>query len=100
MSCCQTQYDHKFNLQRAKEELQNYLDGKMRKNSRLLVNMLKELPLKEKSLLDIGAGIGTIIFELFPRGLRQVTYNEISEAYLKAFFRKQSIGILQIGSKL
>ena len=62
----------------------------MRKNSRPLVDMLSQLPLKDQTLLDIGAGIGTITFELFKKGIRQASYNDISQAYIDTFLKEAS----------
>ena len=50
----------------------------------ILIDALKSLDLTDISLLDIGAGIGTIVRECIPRGIKRATLVESSPAYLAA----------------
>lgn len=53
--------------------------------TRPLVEVLQRQNLSGLSLLDIGGGIGAIIFELLQSGVQQAVNVEISRAYLDAF---------------
>lgn len=86
MSCCQNKlYNNTFDRKRAKEELENYRTTGPKKNSLPLINFLKQLELKDASILDIGSGVGAVILELFEQGIKHASYNDFSTAYLEAF---------------
>ena len=83
--CCQAQYDGLFDLERAKEDLADYLADGPKKSSKHLINVLKNLDIKGFTLLDIGGGIGAITHELTDRGVEGVQHMDISNAYATIF---------------
>jgi cyclopropane fatty-acyl-phospholipid synthase-like methyltransferase len=84
MDCC-TLYSEKFNAKDAQREIRDYRLGKIKKNSRPLIQALTQLNLEGASLLDIGGGVGVLVFELVKKGISHATLIELSEAYLHAF---------------
>lgn len=84
-TCCQPEYEREFNISIAEKELRDYLTKGLKKNSRPLRDILHGLPVREKSLLDIGGGIGALTFELIDRGISKAVYVDISTAYLRTF---------------
>lgn len=84
-NCCHQLYDTTFDRKRAESELKNYIRKGPRKDTRSLVEALRDLPLEGRSLLDIGGGVGTIVFELFKSGIDRATHVELSSAYRRAF---------------
>lgn len=84
-SCCSIAYQGTFDDKRAKKELKEYEESGVKGNSQALHQLLKSLNLKEKSMLEIGGGIGSLIFESFKSGLRRAQYVDISEAYFHTF---------------
>jgi 16S rRNA G966 N2-methylase RsmD len=50
----------------------------------ILLDALKSLDLRDATLLDIGAGIGTLARESIPLGIKNATLVESSQAYLAA----------------
>ena len=78
--CCGA--NQQFNLKSAKKDLKRYLKKGPRKPTKLLVEALKEINLKNLTLLDIGGGIGPIPLELIPHGLTKVTNIDASEGYI------------------
>ena len=87
-SCCKEKYQNVFDAAGAKKEMADYLAKGVKKSSRPLAETLKSLPLKDCTLLDIGAGIGALIFESFEKGLRKATYVDIAEAYRQIFLQE------------
>ncbi len=80
-TCCTTPLNKKFDLARAKEELSNYLRTGPRKNTIPLLEALKPIDLAGASALDIGGGIGAILFQLLEQGVKEAQSVDISEAY-------------------
>jgi Methyltransferase domain len=86
MPCCQNQiYNDTFDGKLAQEEIADYRSKGPKKNSLPLINLLKKLNLNEVSLLDIGSGVGAVIFELFDNGISQAVYSDYSASYHAAF---------------
>ncbi len=86
MSCCNQQlYDTTFDAKLAQTELEDYLRSGLKKSSRPFLEAINSLPLDGKSLLDIGGGIGAVTFELFGKGISEVTHVDISKAYVDVF---------------
>ncbi|MFX1510164.1 MAG: hypothetical protein ACFFBR_07680 [Promethearchaeota archaeon] len=85
MGCCQRQVlETTFDRTVAETELKQYREKGMTPTTRLLVNALKTLGVKGKTLLDIGGGIGVIQHELLKSGLQHSINVEASMAYISA----------------
>ncbi|MEM6801714.1 MAG: hypothetical protein AAF696_09950 [Bacteroidota bacterium] len=84
-SCCNTTYQGTFDDKRAKKELKEYEASGIKENSQALYQLLQLLDLRDKSMLEIGGGIGSLIFESFTLGLKTAQYVDISEAYFHTF---------------
>ena len=86
MSCCNYRdYDNAFNLKLAQKELQDYKETGLKKSSQPLMEVLQYLPMANKSLLDIGGGVGAITFELFKKDISHATHVDISSASVDTF---------------
>lgn len=86
MTCCShcEEAGDLFDRAKAKKELRQYRRKEPpNASTRLLVNALKTLDLQDKSLLDVGGGIGMIGCELLEEGLSDATLVEASPAYLE-----------------
>jgi len=83
--CCKTTYDTTFDLKRANKEMTQYLKTGPKKSTKYLLKPLQEWIQVEDSLLDIGSGVGALIWELLENGIDHVHYIEISDAYSKVF---------------
>lgn len=85
MSCCThcQESGDLFDDSKARTELQQYRrDGPPNESTRLLIDGLRTLDLEEKTLLDIGGGVGMIQHELLDEGLSASTMVEASRPYL------------------
>lgn len=85
MGCCHHCEDAgwMFDRKTAEKELRKYRKkGLPYKSARLLIDALGEVDLREKTLLDIGGGVGMIQHELLERGLSRSLLVEASPAYL------------------
>ncbi len=82
-NCCQIT-DNTFGEEEAKANLKDYRRRGPAKQTRLILEAVRSLGLKEATLLDIGGGIGTIHHELLKDVARQATHVDASSAYLKA----------------
>ncbi len=86
MSCCNYQpYDNVFDLQRAQRELIDYSNNGLKASSQSFMNALDGLPVKNKSLLDIGGGVGALTFELIRRNISHATQVDLSQASTDVF---------------
>jgi magnesium-protoporphyrin O-methyltransferase len=85
MDCCDhcQRIEHQFDLKKAKEKLKDYHDNGPQQTTRLLVSALIQRGVTDKTLLDIGGGIGAIQHELFKAGISYATNLEASQAYLQ-----------------
>jgi hypothetical protein len=70
-----------FNERTARRELKRYLRRGPDKPTQLLIQSIQNNGVDDKTLLDIGGGIGAIQFELFEKGLQQSVNVDASEAY-------------------
>jgi magnesium-protoporphyrin O-methyltransferase len=72
-----------FGEDEAKANLKDYRKRGPAKQTRLILEAVRSLGLKDASLLDVGGGIGTIHHELLKDVARQATHVDASSAYLK-----------------
>src|SRR5574341_1217963 len=81
-NCCEIT-DHAFSEAEARSELKNYSRNGPPKQTRLLLEAVRALGLKDAELLDIGGGIGAIHHELLEDVAHAATHVDASSAYLK-----------------
>lgn len=81
-NCCEIT-DNAFSEAEAKAELRNYRKRGPTNQTRLILEAIRSLGLKNANLLDIGGGIGIIHHELLEDVAREATHVDASSAYLK-----------------
>ncbi len=87
-SCCSNPYDLEFDQKHALNDLEYYKLKGPKKNSKPLIRLLGDLDLSGLKLLDIGGGVGTVIFELFNQGIQSAIHIDISSAYVNSFLEE------------
>jgi SAM-dependent methyltransferase len=84
--CCDSEYacaaDGQFTVQRAARDLDSYRANGPGVTTRMLRDGLIAAGPISGSLLDIGAGIGALTFELLARGISQAIAVDASSAYI------------------
>ena len=81
-NCCEIT-DNAFSEAEARAELRNYRKRGPANQTRLILEAIRSLGLKDTALLDIGGGIGAIYHELLNDVAREATHVDASSAYLK-----------------
>ena len=81
-NCCEVT-DHAFSEAEARVELRNYRRRGPANQTKLILNAIRSLSIKDANLLDIGGGIGTIHHELLNDVAHEATHVDASSAYLK-----------------
>ena len=81
-NCCEIT-DSAFTEEEAKAELRTYRRRGPMKQTRLLLEAIRSLRLKNANLLDIGGGIGAIHHELLKDVASEATHVDASSAYLR-----------------
>jgi tRNA1(Val) A37 N6-methylase TrmN6 len=87
MACCCTfeaTVDEQFTGKKARQELEHYRRKGAGPTTRLLIEGLSQAGLVDGSLLDVGAGVGALTFELLNRGIRRAVIVEASAGYAAA----------------
>lgn len=86
MTCCGHCEDAGdfFNNRTAIKDLKKYRRRGPEKSTRLLINSIRQRAVANKTLLDIGGGVGAIQFELFKNGLNHSVNVDASTAYQTA----------------
>ena len=87
MPCCsafETAAEQQFTAKKAVQELTRYRRNRIGATTRLLRDGVVRAGLNNGTLLDIGAGIGALTFELLDRGITEAVVVEASSAYLAA----------------
>src|SRR5262249_26879695 len=88
MACCSSAFEdvaqQQFTAKKAATELRDYRRNKIRATTRLLRDALVRASLNSGTLLDVGAGVGALTFELLDRGMGDAVIVEASPAYLAA----------------
>ena len=72
-----------FNEESAKSDIKEYRKRGPAKQTKLILDAVRSLNLKDVVLLDIGGGVGTIHHELLKDTAREATHVDASSAYLK-----------------
>ena len=83
--CCQIQYDRTFDAKYAQDSRDIMRSGDLKKGTQPLLEGLRYLDLAERSVLEIGGGVGALIFKLFEAGTSYATNVDISRACCEAF---------------
>jgi magnesium-protoporphyrin O-methyltransferase len=81
-NCCEIT-DKTFSPVDARSDLKEYRKHGPAHQTRLILEAIRSLGLKEATLLDIGGGIGAIHHELLKDTARQATHVDASSAYLQ-----------------
>lgn len=81
-NCCEIT-DNAFSEADAKADAKNYRRRGPAKQTRLILEAVRSLGLKDLALLDIGGGVGAIHHELLGDVARQATHVDASSAYLR-----------------
>jgi magnesium-protoporphyrin O-methyltransferase len=81
-NCCEIT-DHAFTEAEARAEVKNYRNRGPARQTKLILEAIRSLGLKDAVLLDVGGGIGTIYHELLEDVAREATHVDASSAYLK-----------------
>ena len=88
-NCCEIT-DSAFSEAEARAEIKNYRKRGPASQTKLLLEAIRSLKLKDVSLLDIGGGIGAIHHELLKDVAREATHVDASTAYLKEAKRESA----------
>jgi magnesium-protoporphyrin O-methyltransferase len=72
-----------FGEDRAKADMKDYRKHGPAKHTKLIIEAIRSLGLKNAALLDIGGGIGAIHHDLLADTAQQATHVDASSAYLK-----------------
>ena len=85
-NCCgfRCAADTQFTRKKAAEELTRYHKKGPGPTTKLLRDALTTLGVRSRSLLDVGAGIGALTFEMLERGATRAIAVDASAAYLAA----------------
>ncbi len=81
-NCCEIE-NNTFTEDDAKADLKHYRKRGPANQTKLILEAVRSLGLKDAALLDIGGGIGTIHHELLKDVAREATHVDASSAYLK-----------------
>lgn len=81
-NCCEIT-DHAFTEAEARAQLRDYRKHGPAKQTRLILEAIRSLGLKNAALLDIGGGIGILHHELLGDVAREATHVDASSAYLQ-----------------
>jgi len=81
-NCCEME-NNTFGEDEAKANLKDYRKRGPAKQTKLILEAVRSLGLKNAALLDVGGGIGTIHHELLKDVAREATHVDASSAYLK-----------------
>lgn len=85
MNCCQCQgIEQVFDPEMAASDLKSYRQKGPNKTTNFLLTALKQIGVKDLTLLDIGGGVGIIQHELLPAGVSTAVHIDASTAYLQA----------------
>jgi len=81
-NCCEIT-DNAFSEAEARAEIKTYRKRGPAKQTKLILEAIRSLGLKDATLLDIGGGIGAIHHELLNDVAHEATHVDASSAYLK-----------------
>lgn len=76
--------DQQFTNKKAAKELERYRRKGAGPTTRLLIEGISQAGIADGTLLDVGAGVGALTFELLERGIRRAVIVEASAGYSAA----------------
>ena len=76
--------DQQFTSKKSAQELERYRRKGAGPTTRLLIEGISQAGIADGTLLDVGAGVGALTFELLQRGIRRAVIVEASAAYSAA----------------
>lgn len=82
-SCCVEITDQHFREEVARKDLEEYHRGRFSKTTRILLKALRARAAEASGLLDIGGGVGVILYELLDGSAMEATSVEIASAYIR-----------------
>src|SRR5207247_8684709 len=83
MSCCDAPaWVCQFDQKRAAGDLRDYREDGPAATTRALIDALLRAGVEQRTVLDIGGGVGAIQLELLKAGARAATSVDVSAAYL------------------
>src|SRR6266516_3700571 len=83
MSCCDAPaWVCQFDQKRAAGDLRDYREGGPAATTRALIDALLRAGVEQRTVLDIGGGVGAIQLELLKAGARAATSVDVSAAYI------------------
>jgi magnesium-protoporphyrin O-methyltransferase len=91
MACCcdfTNTVDYEFTSTKARHELERYRRKGPGPTTRLLINGILQAGVSNGTLLDVGAGVGALTFELLAHGFGRAVMVEASAGYLAAAKRE------------
>ena len=80
--CCEIT-DNAFSEEEAKADAKEYRKRGPARQTKLILEAIRSLKLKNAALLDIGGGVGAIYHELLKDVVHEATHVDASSAYLK-----------------
>jgi len=93
MACCCTftnTVDQQFTSKKAGQELERFRRKGAGPTTRLLLAGIAQAGIGDGTLLDVGAGVGALTFELLDRGVRRAVIVEASAGYTAAASNERS----------
>jgi len=87
MACCcdfTDTVDQQFTSKKAGNELERYRRKGVGPTTRLLLDGISQVGVTDGTLLDVGAGVGALTFELLERGFNRAVIVEASAGYTAA----------------
>ncbi len=84
MACCCAfgeTVDQQFTSKKARQEMERYRRKGAGPTTRLLIEGISQSGLTDGALLDVGAGVGALTFELLERGINRSVIVEASAGY-------------------
>lgn len=74
--------ERQFNEAVARRDVERFRRGGPDRTTRILLDAVRQVDLKNASLLDVGGGIGVVPCELMPEGIADATLVEAAWAYI------------------
>ena len=84
MACCSPEcFESTFDERHAKKQLKRYRRRGPNKTTRMLLDALRTVGVRDASVLDVGAGIGVVHHELLASGARSAVHVDAARAHMR-----------------